>query len=351
MIEKILHFQSDELFFFHVRMNFSTEIDDIGKVQVKKFIELFRIILAIWWYRIVHNANILYYPPAGPDKVPIFRDIIILLTTRFLFKKTIYHFHAGGISQKYPELKPIVQYAFRKAYFHPELTIRLSHLNPDDGNFLKTKKDVVIPYGIDDVNGTSFASGKKAAQEKIQILFTGLLKESKGVNILLEATTLMVSNGYSNFSVSFMGRFESGSYECEIRKIVVEKGLEHYVQFIGVKTGVEKFTCFQQCDIFCFPSFYEAETFGIVLLEAMQFAKPVVATKWRGIPDIIKDGANGLLVEPQNAEQVAAALLRLINDEELRKKFGEKGQAYFRENYTTDIFRQNFQKAVKECVA
>lgn len=349
MIEKILNFQSDELRFFHVRMNFSSDMNDIGKVRFNKFFELFKIIAAIYWHRIVHNVKILYYPPAGPDTVPILRDIVILSTTRFLFQKIIFHFHAGGLSEKFAQLKPAIRFGYKRAYFHPDLTIRLSKLNPDDGNFLKTKKDLIVPYGIDDVTGQACIE-TKTQNERVHILFAGVLKETKGVGVLIEAAALMVANGCDNFQVSLMGRFDSKQYEAQVKSLIQEKNLENHVEFLGVKTGTEKFAFFRQCNIFCFPSFYEAETFGVVLLEAMQFAKPLVATRWRGIPDIVKEGVNGLLVEPQNSNSLGEVLMVLIKDENLRNEFGKNGAKAFREKYTTEIFRQNFQDAVRQCI-
>lgn len=347
MIERILNFQSDELRFFHVRMHFSSEMNDIGKVQIKKFFELFRVIATIWKYRIFHNVRILYYPPAGPNTVPILRDVLILLSTRFLFRKTIFHFHAGGLSEKFSSLKPILRLAFRKAYFYPDLTIRLSKLNPNDGVFLRTKKDIIIPYGIDD-ESEKIRLPVFRPSALVSILYTGILQESKGISVLIKAARLLLSKGCSNFELLLMGRFESKQYEHEVQMAISENGLGSYIKLLGVRTGNEKLSVFQQCDIFCFPSFFESETFGIVLLEAMQFAKPVVATNWRGIPDIVCDGITGFLVAPKCETSLAAALLKLIADENLRRQFGMNGRNRLKERFTTEHFKRNFQTAIME---
>lgn len=348
MIENILKFRYDDIQLIHVRMNFSSGMDDIGKVKLKKFFELFRVIVKIYWQRIFHNVNVLYYPPAGPNTVPILRDIVILLTTRFLFRKTIFHFHAAGLSEKFHQLQPVLQLAFKKAYFYPDLTIRLSKLNPDDGNFLRTKKDLSIPYGIDSI---TIRPGpyKQIRDNKINILYAGVLKESKGLFILLKAVHLIVNRGYTNISLLLMGEFESKSFEQEIKSMIAEKGLKKYIHFLGVKTGVEKFSCFEKCDIFCFPSYFESETFGVVLLEAMQFAKPVVATNWRGIPDIVTDHVTGFLVEPKDAVMLAESLIKLIKDKDLRIRLGKNGLRHFEERFTKERFMQNFYNAIKEC--
>lgn len=328
-------------------MNFSSEMDDIGKFQIKKLFELLRIILAIYKYRLFHNVKVLYYPPAGPNTTPILRDICILLATRFLFKKTIFHFHAGGISEKYSDLPLLIQKAFKWAYYYPDLTIRLSTLNPEDGKFLRSKRDVVIPYGIEDC--AEKLKLEKVSNTNINILFTGLVKESKGATILLKTTDLLVKRGYNDIIVSLMGKFESKEYEQELRNFVSDKNLVNNVRFLGVKSGADKFVFFNQCDIFCFPTFFESETFGIVILEAMQFAKPVIATRWRGIPDIIRENENGLLVDPKDEVQLADALEKLILDKDIRREMGESGRKRFSKNYSTEIFKQNLYSAFRNC--
>jgi len=349
MIERILHFQYDDITFFHVKMNFSSDMNDIGRVQFKKIFELIRVVCNIYKFRIFHNVKILYYPPAGPNTVPILRDIVILFLTRFLFKKTIFHFHAGGLSNKFAELKPVIQWSFKKAYFYPDLTIRLSKLNPEDGKFLNTKTDVVIPYGIDDF-ADKCDLNKTEREGKVHILYTGVLKDSKGVSVLINAIGLIVNSGHANIIVSLMGKFDSNEYELELRKLISEKKLDSYVRILGVKTGTEKLKFFHECDIFCFPSYFESETFGIVLLEAMQFSKAVVATNWRGIPDVVKHEESGFLVEINNVEQLSQALIRVITDEKLRISLGSNGRKLFKEKFTVEVFKQNFYDAIKHCI-
>ena len=348
MIAKILDFKYEDLVFHHVRMNFSADMNDIGKVQLKKFFELFRVILLIIWKRIFNGASVLYYPPAGPNKVPIIRDIIILVTTRFLFRKTIFHFHAGGLSEKFNELSPLLQKLYKLAYFKPDLTIRLSKLNPDDGNFVQSKCDVIVPYGIDDVS-SSFTPA--VADGTIKILFTGVLMESKGVSELIRATKLIREQVRDiSIRVWLMGRFESQAYEQELRSMINQYDLESIVQIVGTRTGREKFEFFNDCDVFCFPSFFESETFGIVLLEAMQFAKPVVTTRWRGIPDVVDEGVTAILADIGDTKALSDALLRMIRDHQLRSRLGNAGRERFLKYFTTDVFKENLHAELSRAI-
>ena len=82
----------------------------------------------------------------------------------------------------------------------------------------------------------------------------------------------------------------------------------------GIKDG----TIYSHTDIFCFPTFYENEGMPLVILEAMMMELPIISTKWRGIPNVIDDNENGLLVPIKDSQKLSEAIERLIKSKELR---------------------------------
>jgi glycosyltransferase involved in cell wall biosynthesis len=90
--------------------------------------------------------------------------------------------------------------------------------------------------------------------------------------------------------------------------------------------------------MFCFPSFFESESFGLVNIEAMQFELPVVSTNWRGIPGVVKEGENGFLAEIRNPQQVAEKLAQLIEDPGLRETMGRAGRKIFLERFSSEVW-------------
>ncbi|HEY2826902.1 MAG TPA: glycosyltransferase, partial [Pirellulales bacterium] len=93
----------------------------------------------------------------------------------------------------------------------------------------------------------------------------------------------------------------------------------------------------------CLPTFYEAETFGVVLVEAMSFQLPVVATRWRGIPEIVDDGVTGFLIEAKKASAVADRLQQLQLNPDLRLAMGEAGRAKFLREFTAELYWQRME--------
>jgi hypothetical protein len=136
-------------------MQFSTTMGDVGKFQFKKILHLFQ--LALTGIRLAKNQKIdvLYYPPAGPQLVPILRDMLLLPFLRMSVPSVIYHFRAGGISE-YLRNHRFLRFLAKIAYGHPDVSIVLSRYNPPDGDFFSSKQVFVIPNGLED----TFVTGK-----------------------------------------------------------------------------------------------------------------------------------------------------------------------------------------------
>lgn len=344
MIEKLLQGHFTRVQLFHVRLAFSDDMESVGKFGLKKVWVLFATIWRIWAARFRTGARVLYYPPSGPNMVPVLRDIVLLCATRWLFRSTVFHFHAGGVSTFRPRLPAPLRPLFDLAYRRHALAIRTSALNPDDGAALGARRSIVVPNGIDNMQG-KVQERTALPGEPLRILFTGVLIPSKGVPVLLEAFKELAAQE-PQVKLELMGKWGDAAFRTACEQFVKDNGLEDRVAFLGVLSGDAKWERFAACDIFCFPSYFEAESFGLVIAEAMQFGKPVVSTQWRGIPSVVDDGRSGLLVPVQDAHAVAEALLRFVRDPQLRKSMGEEGRRIFLRKFTLEAFHRNMEDAL-----
>ena len=101
---------------------------------------------------------------------------------------------------------------------------------------------------------------------------------------------------------------------------------------------------FNIADIFVLPSTVTLEMFGIVNLEAMACSVPIIASEIGGIPDVIKDEENGLLVPPKDPEALAKAIIKLLNNEELALKLGKTGRKMVQQKYKWNVVAQETEK-------
>jgi glycosyltransferase involved in cell wall biosynthesis len=276
--------------------------------------------------------------------VPVLRDIVILLCCRWAFPRTVFHFHASGLSEIHPRLPRPVRTLFHRAYRHPDLAIQPSELNPEDSTFVGAARTVVVPGGVPDLAG---AAAKEASDHggPPALLFVGVLRESKGLLVLVEAARLLAERGCA-FELHLMGQFESPAFERRLRQAVAAADLSKRVIFLGVRTGADKLTCFRRADVFCYPTHFESESFGLVLLEAMQFELPVVATEWRGVPTSVREGRTGFLVPVKRPDLFADRVQRLLGDRVLAEQMGRDGRALYLELFTEQRYRRRMEDAL-----
>jgi glycosyltransferase involved in cell wall biosynthesis len=238
--------------------------------------------------------------------------------------------------------------AFWIAYRKPALSIAISDYGKRDGEFLKSQEIVIIPNGIPEPSTLSEVS-ESTPKALPEILFCGMVSEEKGVGILLDACTTLKQRGAS-FRCKIVGKAASEMEEKKFKDFIQNDQLEGTVEFSGPLYSDRKWKAYAGADIFCFPTHYSAESFGLVAVEAMMFGLPVVATNWRGLPDIVVDGETGFLVPPKDAKSIAERLERLISDQDLRRKMGAAGRRRYEENFTVEKFRNSMEEVLSAVV-
>lgn len=175
-----------------------------------------------------------------------------------------------------------------------------------------------IPNGVFlDEFKMSDTAKKKCRNNNTYILYIGSLIRRKGVDILIKAF-LKVKKNILNLKLKIAGE---GPEKGKLMELVNELKISDSVSFLGIVRGREKIQLLNDAILLACPS--RREPFGIVVLEGFASGIPVIASRVGGIPDIIKDGENGVLIEPENPEQLAEKIELFINDNIFRKKLSE----------------------------
>ncbi len=153
------------------------------------------------------------------------------------------------------------------------------------------------------------------------------MEPHKGQDILVKAFAHVVKK-FPNAQLIFVG---DGGFETTVNRVVKEYRLEKYVHFLGwVKDPLEVMA---KATICVFPSVWALEGFGMVTIEAMALAKPIVAFHCGPTPEIIEDGQTGLLAKKGEINDLAAKILYLLEHPQQAKKIGERAQKVFMQNY------------------
>ena len=154
----------------------------------------------------------------------------------------------------------------------------------------------------------------------LRLLFVGRYGERKGCSELIGALARARARG-TDATLRFVGQEEYEGEERVLRQDVEEYELQSAVDFAGVMDGPELARCYAEAQVLCLPS--RREGVPLVLLEAMSFGLPVIATPVGGIADYVTDRDNGLLVAPGDIEAIAASIQELAADPALRVRLGE----------------------------
>ncbi|MDP1525813.1 MAG: glycosyltransferase family 4 protein [Rhodocyclaceae bacterium] len=197
---------------------------------------------------------------------------------------------------------------------------QLMHLSPaSDWHKLE-----VCPLGVDLERYTPKLDRELAP---FTILCVGRLCSAKGQPILIEACRSLVAAGRP-VRLVLVG---TGPDEVSLKTMVAKAGLTHSVVFTGALNESEVRGWYARADAFALASF--AEGIPVVLMEAMASGIPCVTTRITGIPELIRDGIDGLLVAPSDAVELASALSSLMDDPDLRADLARNGRARVAEKY------------------
>jgi glycosyltransferase involved in cell wall biosynthesis len=342
MTERLIKAHFENLKIYHVRMAFSKTMAEVGRFNINKITHMFSIVLRALYSRFKYDVQTLYYMPGGSNAAPVLRDIFILFFLRLFFKKTIFHFRAAGVSQVVARQPYVFKKMAQFVYHAPDLAIHLSSLNPNDGGYFKAKKIVVIPNGLED-SALPYLPIQRKNKEYVTILYVGVVQETKGIVVLLETAKILHNKGYK-IRIDILGEYGTTTFKYQAAGFCKNNDLEEVVFFRGEKKGHEKWQYFVSADIFCFPSFYESESFGNVLVEAMMFELPVVGTRWRGIPDLIDENKTGFTVAIKDPIDLANKLEEFIVDANLRLEYGRNARKKYLSTYQVDNFFLTLQQ-------
>jgi glycosyltransferase involved in cell wall biosynthesis len=156
------------------------------------------------------------------------------------------------------------------------------------------------------------------------VLTVARISPEKGMIYLVGAARI-VANNVPNVKFIIKAYSSDDKYERKIRNLIYEHNLQQHFIFLGGSPYSEMPKYMSVADVFVLPSI--SEGLGLVILEALASGVPVVASGVGGIPDIITHGYNGLLVEPQDVEDLAEAIIRILSDDKLKRRLIEGGLA------------------------
>jgi glycosyltransferase involved in cell wall biosynthesis len=166
----------------------------------------------------------------------------------------------------------------------------------------------------------------------------------KGADLLIEAVAQLAGE-FAGLHLVLAG---SGDDLSRLETLAQETGCSDRIHFFTSLSRRELAACYAHADVFALPS--SGEGFGLVFLEAMAMKKPVIGTQLGGIPDIVEDGRQGILLERRDTPHIVAALRKLLTAETLREEMGLHARLRVEREFRFDRFRGELGKILAETV-
>lgn len=330
-----------------------TDVSSFFKIH--KLIPQFKIgnsavVIQLAYFLIKGKFNVvhLHYPFMGAS--------IAVLIAKFLKGKKIklvLHYHMDLVGRGWKR----VAYKVYNAIFLRPLAIFADEVISSSLGYLKNcslrliygksrEKFHILPNGVDlehfKPKAKSFSLSRKyAVDNKKVILFVGSLDSShyfKGVNYLLKACQKLKRQ---DFKLIMVG-------EGDLRQVYADMadsyGLADSVVFTGYVPDESLVMYYNLCDIFVLPSVDKSEAFGMVIIEAMACAKPVIASDLPGVREAINKRINGVLVKPKDVDNLCGQINRLLDDKNARDKYGANGRLTAEESYGWESIVMDLEK-------
>ncbi|MDI6766418.1 MAG: glycosyltransferase family 4 protein [Bacteroidota bacterium] len=215
-------------------------------------------------------------------------------------------------------------------------------------------KVVVIPGGVRSEDFVVSTETRNRIRKELgissdELVFgtVGRIDRGKGYEELLNAFDRLVRKKM-NVKLVIVGEPTIGetAFAAEMKSLIKKLGIESDIVFTGYRSDIPQIL--SAFDAFVLASYNEA--FGYVIVEALASKLPVIGTNTGGVPDIIQDNENGLLVPPGDANSLMNAMLKLYNDEKLRNRFSisgyERVKKYFDENAILNRIEDEYYKLI-----
>ena len=177
------------------------------------------------------------------------------------------------------------------------------------------------------------------------ILFVGRFSKSKGIETLINAFSI-VKNELKDSNIHLVIMGVDFGYQAEMEKLIKKLNLSEEIKVIKNPPRDDVISAYGESEFLVLPSQWELSP--LVPLESFAFKKPVISTNSHGIPYTVQNNKNGILVEPENSFELSNAIVKLLNDSELREKLGQSGYNFVNEECNCVSMAKNSLKLYED---
>jgi len=320
-----------------VRLNYFNKEKHTGFIRIAvnslnvMILTIIFLVKAVFWHPdIVHiqsNSGFGYFEKSW-----------IAFLAKIMGRKTIFHLHGGNMREWYGQASSLYQLAIRKCALINDRIMTGSPQMRETWLMIGMPEKKLIYVG----NAVNLPLEISKSHDLITILFLTRVVLAKGIIELIDAFLLLQST-YNDIQMRIVG---ADTLDTPIVKEYLENvDPDRLIQYIGPVTEEQKNQEYLQADIFAFPTYVEDQSYAV--MEAMSYGLACVASNVGGVPSLIKDGENGLLIKPHDVDSLKKGLERLIIDPKLREHLGKNARKTIEHGFSWEVRSQEIVNLYK----
>lgn len=303
----------------------------------------------LWlWFLLSFDRRIKIVHIHSADGPSLRRKLMIANVAKLMGKKVIIHMHSANLKDIYAGGDDKTKRKIREGLQMVDIVIVLSESWKDFFISIGIDKNKIIGLNNIITPPTENVLAKKMSvlgnRLPIKILFLGWLGKRKGIWDLLEVIIAHKDELYGKLILKFGGN----DFEEEIRSLINREGIGNIAQFEGYVTGNNKKSLLEWSDIYILPSYNEG--LPISILEALSYGMPIISTTVGGIPEVVKDKKNGLLITAGDKKQIWQSLKFFIENRDKIIPYGKESLKIvklYTPNYVIHDLKVIYEKLLK----
>lgn len=337
----------------YVNLAVATRLEDVGKGGWHKAKDIWKKLIEVRKAVKAVKPDLVYITPNSAG-APFYKDFITVMMLKMMGQKIVMHFHNKGVATR--QNRKLDNWMYKHYFKGVKLILLADALYQDVKRYVKREDVFVCPNAIPAISNANQVT--KNSDHVPHILWLTNIMKTKGIMEYLSALKILKDKGVK-FQADFVGGLTKEMSGDEFDSALSMKGLNGCCTYYGPKYGDDKYSFFCQADVFVLPSYTEA--FPVSILEAMQFALPVVASNVGGVSAEVEDGVSGFLLggkqpimlntfRPDVCE-IADKLQVLLTDTDLRHKMGSAGREKFEREFTLEVFEKRMVEILSNNVS
>ena len=316
----------------HVNLGLSRDATDIGRWRPGKLFSLLAACGRTVTTRFRHDCDTLYYVPAPGKRGAIYRDWVVMLLCRPFFPRLLLHWHAAGLGTWLATKATTPERWLTRLFLgRADLSIVLGENLRDEARQLQPRHVAIVRNGITDPC-PGLVRVPAPRPEWREAVFLGLGIREKGLFDAAEAVLRAnLAKDGPRWRLSAAGDLPDPVCAREFADLTARSN--GAVRHLGFVTGAAKHSLLSSADALVFPTYYDAETQGLVVAEALAYDLPVIVSNWRAVAENLP--VTGVhVVAPRAIDEIAAALSRIGREASPPMV----SRQYFLAHYTIETF-------------